>query len=190
MADIKLVVGLGNPGAEYAGTRHNVGFEVMDLLAASYHTAFKRMLRGKVLTAIARVGEAGIILAKPQTFMNLSGQAVLSLLKKNALSSGAMLLVYDDLDLPLGRLRLLRGGSSGGHKGVDSVISALGTAEFPRVRVGIGRPVGEAADYVLSRFLPEERERVNEILEAAVAAVDCVLREGMTPAMNKFNRRR
>ncbi|MEW6182837.1 MAG: aminoacyl-tRNA hydrolase [Bacillota bacterium] len=185
---MKLVVGLGNPGAEYAGTRHNMGFEVMDRLAGFYDTAFKRINRGKVLAAVARIGHEEVILAKPQTFMNLSGQAVLSLLKKNALSPAALLLVYDDLDLPLGRLRLMHDGSSGGHKGVDSVISAAGTAEFPRMRVGIGRPTGEAADYVLSRFFSEERERVGEVLEAAVGAVDCVLREGMTRAMNKFNR--
>ncbi|MEW6447829.1 MAG: aminoacyl-tRNA hydrolase [Bacillota bacterium] len=186
---MRLVVGLGNPGPEFSGTRHNVGFEVLDRLASFYGTAFQKT-RQKALAAVIQVDGATVTLAKPQTYMNLSGRAVQLLLRANRLSPGNMLIVYDDLDLPLGRLRLLPGGSAGGHKGVESVIAAVGTPEFPRLRIGIGRPDGDAADYVLGRFSPAEAETVGTVLETAVAAVECVLREGLAQAMNKFNRRR
>lgn len=189
MAGIRLVVGLGNPGPEYIGTRHNVGFEVLDRLASLYGVAFKKT-RHRALAAVIRVDGLTVTLAKPQTFMNLSGWAVQSLLQAHCLSPDAMLLVYDDIDLPLGQLRLLPRGSSGGHKGVESVIAALGTTEFPRLRVGIGRPDGEVADYVLSRFLPAEAKTISAVMDSAVAALECALREDLARAMNKFNRRR
>ncbi|MGQ9512534.1 aminoacyl-tRNA hydrolase [Thermodesulfitimonas sp.] len=191
MREIGLIVGLGNPGALYAGTRHNIGFTVVERLAERYGARF-REARAKALVAVIRVGGAAVMLALPQTFMNLSGQAVGALLGELALSPAQMMLVYDDLDLPLGRIRLLPRGSSGGHKGVESVIAAVGTADFPRLRVGIGRPLsdGDVAAYVLSRFAPEEEELVQAVREVAVAALECVLREGLVQAMNKFNRRR
>lgn len=189
MSEIRLIAGLGNPGPEFAGSRHNVGFEVVDRLAALHGAGFSSC-REKALVASIRANQAPVLLVKPQTFMNLSGLAVRALLKKHRLSPGALLVVYDDLDLPLGQLRLLPRGSSGGHKGMASVIAAVGTEDFARLRVGIGRPTGDAAAYVLSRFLPEEIEPVQRVLEEAVAAVECVLREGLVRAMNKFNRRR
>jgi len=182
-------MGLGNPGPEYVGTRHNIGFEIVDRLAGLYDTKFEGN-RKKLLTAVVQLGEGRIVLAKPCTFMNLSGQVIQALMNKAGLSPAALLVVHDDLDLPLGRLRLAPGASSGGHKGVQSIIDALGTADFARCRIGIGRPLGDAADYVLSRFYPEERETVQLVVESAVSAVDCVLREGLDQAMNKFNRRR
>ncbi len=191
MRTVNLIVGLGNPGAEYTGTRHNIGFAVVARLAERYGARFKEA-RCRALVAVIRVGGAAVTLALPQTFMNLSGQAVGPLLRELALSPAQMMLVYDDLDLPLGRIRLLPRGSSGGHRGVESVIAAVGTADFPRLRVGIGRPPGggDAAAYVLSRFAPEEEELVQAVCELAVATLDCVLREGLVQAMNKFNRRR
>lgn len=191
MAEIKLVVGLGNPGPEYVGTRHNMGFMVVDRLAALYGARFTDWHR-RALVAVVVVDGRPVRLAKPRTYMNLSGEVVGPLLAEMGLSPAEMLLVYDDLDLPLGRLRLLPRGSSGGHKGVNSVIGAVGTTDFPRLRVGIGRPPegGDAATYVLSSFLPEEKEIVTAVVDTAAAAVDCVLREGLARAMNKFNRRR
>ncbi|HIE13411.1 MAG TPA: aminoacyl-tRNA hydrolase [Desulfotomaculum sp.] len=185
---MKLVVGLGNPGPEYVGTRHNVGFAVLDRLASIYGAAFKKT-RLKALVAVIRVDDLTVTLAKPQTFMNLSGRAVRSLLQAHRLSPDVMLMVYDDLDLRLGQLRLLPRGSSGGHKGAESVIAAVGTTEFPRLRIGIGRPDGDAADYVLSPFLPAEAETASAVIDRAVAAVECVIREDLARAMNKFNRR-
>ncbi len=184
-----MIVGLGNPGPEYIGTRHNIGFKVIDRLAGLYGAGFKGR-RKKLLTAVIQVGELKVVLAKPCAFMNLSGPVVRALVKKGGLSPAALLVVHDDLDLSLGRLRLAPGSSSGGHKGVQSIIDALGSADFARCRIGVGRPLGDAADYVLSRFYPEERERVEAAVENAVSAVDCVLREGLDRAMNKFNRRR
>jgi len=184
-----LIVGLGNPGPEHIGARHNIGFEVVDRLAAKSGVEFEAC-RGKALVTAIRVGGEPVTLAKPQTFMNLSGLAVRALLDKYGLPPAALLVVYDDLDLPLGQLRLLPRGSSGGHRGMESVITAVGTADFPRLRIGIGRPVGDAAAYVLSRFLPEEEEPVRTVLETAVAALESVLQEGLDRAMNKFNRRR
>ncbi|MEW6574481.1 MAG: aminoacyl-tRNA hydrolase [Bacillota bacterium] len=189
MAEIRMVVGLGNPGPEYTGTRHNAGFEVLDRLASLHGAVFKKT-RQKALVAIIRVGGSTVTLAKPQTFMNLSGRAVRSLLRTHRIYPDAMLLVHDDLDLPLGQMRLSLRGSSGGHKGVESVIAAVGTSEFPRLRIGIGRPDGKAADYVLSRFSAAETEIIGTVLETAVAALECALRDDLTRAMNKFNRRR
>lgn len=190
MTEIKLVVGLGNPGSEYAGTRHNIGFEVVDRLAAYYNVAFRPLPRKKMMTAVTQVEETIVTLAKPYAFMNQSGPVIQTLLKLLKLPPNASLVVHDDLDLPLGRIRLAPGGSSGGHKGVESIITALGTTGFARFRIGIGRPVGDAAGYVLSRFFPEEQEAVRVVLETAVTVVDCVLREGLDRAMNKFNRLR
>ncbi len=183
-----LVVGLGNPGRRYRGTRHNVGWEVVDLLGTRWRIPFF----GEEEEALVGRGEAAggeVLLAKPLTYMNRSGEAVRGLVHRYGLRPQEVLVIYDDVDLPVGTIRVRPRGSSGGHHGMASVIEALGTAEIPRVRIGIGRPTGDAADYVLSRFAPEERPRIREAIERAADAVEVVLREGIQRAMERFNRK-
>ena len=187
---LSLIVGLGNPGPEYAAHRHNIGFRVVDALAHAHGLTFARRKKMKAWVAQGDIGSQTVLLAKPRTFMNLSGQAVSRLCRAQAVSLTRLLVVYDDLDLPLGRLRLRPGGGSGGHKGMRSIIQALGTQEFARLRVGIGRPPPgvDPADYVLSPFAPEEMDRAAAAIERAVAALVCWLTEGIETAMDRFNR--
>jgi PTH1 family peptidyl-tRNA hydrolase len=182
-----LVVGLGNPGPEYAGTRHNVGFMVIEILAQRHRIPVKTAQRS------ARVGEGEILgepvaLAKPLTYMNLSGRAVAPLLQRHSLTPAGLVVIYDDADLPLGKLRLRGRGSAGGHGGMKSIIAAVGTAEFPRVRIGIGRSgPGDLVDHVLGGFNPRERELIGATLQRAADAVEAILTHGIEPAMNAFN---
>lgn len=189
MEEIGLIVGLGNPGPEYAGTRHNAGFMVIDRLLAGFpagrfeerHTASSSVWAGKFR------GRA-LLLQKPLTFMNLSGQAVALLARRNGIQPESILVISDDLDLPVGRLRLRNGGADGGHNGLKSIIAELGSSSFRRLRIGIGRPKpGETVDYVLSKFEGEEERRFEASLAAAVEAVRTVLTGGMARAMNRFN---
>src|SRR5512137_1292987 len=161
-----LVAGLGNPGADYSGTRHNVGFAAVERLAADGSARFSDG-GGDAHAALIRVAGTPVVLLKPQTFMNRSGAAVAAWLARLALPAARLVVVHDDLDLPLGRLRVVAAGGAGGHRGVRSIQETLGTTEFPRVRVGIGRPeAGQAAaDRVLTDFTPEERP----VATAAVA---------------------
>ncbi len=186
-----LIVGLGNPGEEYAAHRHNVGFRVVEALARAHGLHFLRHKVARARLARGQIGGRAVILAKPQTFMNLSGQAVGRLSRAYDLSPERILVVYDDLDLPLGRLRLRPAGSSGGHKGVQSVIEALGTQAFPRLRVGIGRPPTgvDPVEYVLQPFGREQGPILAEAVGLAVAAIECWLAEGIVAAMERFNRR-
>lgn len=191
----KLVVGLGNPGKEYADTRHNIGFMVVEQLAGKLGCSFRRKWRFAAEVAEAVIGDAGkVVLAKPQTFMNRSGGAVNALLKWSKIEPAQMLVVVDDADLPLGQIRLRASGGSGGHNGLRSVIEALGgNEEFARLRVGIGRsaPVGaDITDHVLGKFAPPERKDAEEAVATAVEAIECCFREGFTEAMNQFNRRK
>ncbi len=185
-----LIVGLGNPGKQYSRTRHNVGFMVVDRI--SELTGIKlNTLRYQAL--IGR--KNGLILVKPMTFMNLSGRAVAPLLQELKLTPSRLLVIYDDLDLPFGTIRIKPKGGSGGHKGVMSIISSLGTEEFPRVRVGIlGAErkawVTSVVDYVLSPFSKEELEYLNEVVEQAAAAALMIYEEGLEKAMNEFNPKR
>lgn len=182
-----LIVGLGNPGEAYARHRHNVGFMCVDLLARRHSLSFRRT-RHRSLVAQGSICGREVTLAKPLTFMNLSGQAVAALVRHYHLPTEQLLVIYDDLDLPLGRLRLRPSGSSGGHKGLASIMEHLGTSNFPRLRIGIGRdPTIDPADYVLSPFRPEEMELVQKVLEAAADAVEAVLTQGLQAAMNRFN---
>jgi PTH1 family peptidyl-tRNA hydrolase len=187
---LALVVGLGNPGAEYARHRHNVGFQVVEALARVHGLAFTRRKGTKAQVAEGQVGSRRVVLAKPQSFMNLSGQAVGRLSRAHGIPPEQILVVYDDLDLPLGRLRLRPEGSSGGHKGMRSIIDSLGTHMFPRLRVGIDRPPGrmDPAEYVLQPFGEDQELLLAETLERAVAAIECWLAEGILPAMDRFNR--
>jgi PTH1 family peptidyl-tRNA hydrolase len=188
-----LVVGLGNPGPEYAATRHNIGFVVLDRLAAAYDCSFKRKLRFAAEVGELGSGEGKVVLAKPQTFMNRSGVTVNALVQWLKIAPGELLVVVDDADLPLGQLRLRLSGGSGGHNGLRSISEALGGSEaFPRLRVGIGRtaPVGtDITHHVLGRFAAAERDSVAAAVAAAVAAVECCWKEGLTTAMNRFNRK-
>jgi PTH1 family peptidyl-tRNA hydrolase len=183
-----LIVGLGNPGLIYRKNRHNVGFLTLDRLAARLGITFSRM-EMKALVTKGEYERRRIVLAKPHTFMNLSGQAVGALLRFYQIPLDHLLVVYDDVDLPLGSLRLRPGGGSAGQKGMISIIERLDSQDFPRLRIGIGRPPGrmDPADYVLQDFSPSEKPTVEEFLSNAVEAILMFVAEGLDTAMNRFN---
>ena len=186
---MKLIVGLGNPGSKYRGTRHNVGFDVIDELARRRGLVFESAPT-EALIARDRSTQ-GVMLAKPLTFMNRSGEAVADLERYYRFDLGEVLIVVEDVHLPLGRLRARAGGSDGGHQGLRSVVDALGTEEFARLRVGVGRgdPRRDLADHVLSRFEPAEHGDIEVMIGRAADAVDMFTIEGIEPVMNTFNRR-
>jgi PTH1 family peptidyl-tRNA hydrolase len=190
LENLSLIAGLGNPGNEYAGTRHNIGFMLVERVAAGRRAAWK--LEKKFNARVAWVEQAGqkIILCQPQTFMNASGEAVGALGRFYQLPAERMLIVADDADLPLGQIRLRAKGSSGGHHGLESIEQQLGTREYPRLRLGIGRRADddrEITDYVLGRFRAGEREVVEEILARASRQAECWWSAGIKEAMNQFN---
>jgi len=184
---MKLVVGLGNPGAEYEGTRHNIGAEVIELLAERAGCGLKRKWRLQAWACQAVVGAETVTLARPRTFMNVSGAAVASLVHWLRCAPGDLIVVSDDIALDLGRVRIRPGGGAGGHKGLESVIACLGTEEFTRVRVGVGAPAGDQVRHVLGRFSGRERSTVEEARERAALAVEEILSRGVGAAMNRFN---
>jgi PTH1 family peptidyl-tRNA hydrolase len=186
--DTFIIIGLGNPGREYRETRHNIGFMLLDRLADKLDARFSRM-QSNALVASGYYMERRIILAKPQTFMNLSGRSVQGLLHFYKLSLENLLIAHDDLDLPIGTIRIRPDGGSAGQKGMKSTIEHLGTDEFPRLRMGIGRPPGrmQAPDYVLQDFSIVDREIISETLDRAVDAVLMWVTDGLAVAMNKFN---
>jgi PTH1 family peptidyl-tRNA hydrolase len=188
MDESLLVIGLGNPGREYRDTRHNIGFKVLDQLAVKLDIRFSR-LQSKALVASAIHHERRIILAKPQTYMNFSGRAVRGLIGFYKLSFTNILIVNDDLDLPVGTIRIKPDGGSAGHKGVISIIQHLGTDEFPRLRLGIGHPPGQmqSQDYVLQGFSETEFAIVSETISRAADAILVWVLEGLDAAMNHFN---
>ena len=181
---------MGNPGPEYAANRHNVGFHCVEHLAVAHGLAFNKRQK-RALVALGAIGEWRVILAQPQTFMNESGCAVVPLAHFYRVPLERLLVVYDDLDLPLGTVRLRPEGGSGGHKGIRSVIEHLGSQNFGRLRIGIGRPPGrmDPAAYVLQDFSAEEEPLLEETLERAVAAIETWLREGIKVAMDRYNQR-
>jgi PTH1 family peptidyl-tRNA hydrolase len=187
---LRLVSGLGNPGPEYEGTRHNVGYEVIDRLARGAGISVKRV-ESRALTGRGRIGDEPVTLAKPITYMNASGEAVAGLLTKLKLEPGGLLVVADEIDLPLGVLRLKARGSSAGQKGLKSIESCLGTRDFARLRIGIrGERYSrerELGDYVLDRFARSERETVEAALDRAAEAVRTWVVLGLDAAMNRFN---
>jgi len=184
---VKLIVGLGNPGPPYARNRHNVGYQCVERVAQRHGLTSGKVMFKAYITA-GQIAGTKVVLARPLTFMNLSGQAVRPLLRWYHVALPDLLVIYDDLDLPLGKVRLRRRGGSGGHKGMYSIIEALGTEDFPRLRIGIGRPVhGEPQDYVLSNFTPDELIVMEDTYERAVMAVDSFIVAGITATMNKFN---
>ena len=184
-----MIVGLGNPGAEYAGHRHNIGFRVVEALARAHSLGFSRCRGTSALVAAGHACGRPVVLAKPQTFMNLSGRAVGRVAQLYQVALPQLLVVFDDLDLPVGRLRLRPEGGSGGHKGMRSIIERLGTQAFPRLRVGIDRPPGkmDPADYVLLPFAELEKALVGQAVDLAVSAIDCWLTDGIDVAMGRFN---
>lgn len=184
---IKLIVGLGNPGARYARSRHNVGFMIAEQWARAHDWEFARQ-RFNAQLAEGNIGETRVMIAKPQTFMNLSGNAVSKLVRFYKIALSDLLVVYDDLDLPLGKLRLRPKGNAGGHHGMESIIAQLGTSDFPRLRVGIGRPQPDAdIDHVLGAFSDAELAVMEETFRRAVQAIETWLREGIDAAMRRFN---
>lgn len=185
----KLVTGLGNPGPDYARTPHNVGFRVVDRIAADCSATWKEVKKFSAAVAKVKAGPFDLILAKPATFMNRSGESVMAIARYYGLAMDETVVVYDDADLPLGKLRLRPCGGSGGHRGLRSVIEACGTEAFARVRVGIGRSLfrENLADYVLARLSPEEEKVLSDAEAVAAGAVQSILRCGIDKAMNKFN---
>jgi len=191
---MKLIVSLGNPGKTYAHNRHNVGFKCLNYFARLHSIRLDhRQCRAKV--GIGEVRGEKLLLAKPITFVNLSGKSVACLVHKHGIPLSDLLVIYDDLDLPLGKIRLRQNGGSGGHKGMNSIISALGSEDFPRIRVGIGRPQSEEqsisedaiVNYVLSDFSPQEEAIIKPVIVKVAEAIDCFLTQGIEAAMSKFN---
>ena len=189
MMETFLIIGLGNPGRAYRETRHNIGFMLMDRVSSRLKTRFMR-LQSRALIASTIFQERKIILAKPQTFMNLSGQSIQGLMHFYKLPLEKLLIAHDDLDLPVGTIRLRPDGRSAGQKGMMSAIERLGTDEFPRLRLGIGRPPGQmsAPDYVLQNFSAGDLTIINETLDRAVEAALLWVTDGLEKAMTKFNR--
>lgn len=188
---MKLVVGLGNPGIEYQFTPHNLGFLTIDRIAERCNVEVVRR-RCQALTAKVKLAGIDVLLAKPETFMNLSGLSVSKLVRDLELDPASdLILVYDELDLPMGAIRVRPKGGTAGHNGLESIIGALGSEDFTRVRLGIApdHPVRDGAKYVLSQFKKAQLEAIDEVLDRAADAVEAILQDGVAAAMNRFNRR-
>jgi len=185
---VYLLIGLGNPGREYRENRHNIGFMVIDRLAADLAVKLTRV-QNRALTGSGFFSQAKVILAKPQTYMNLSGESASGLMRFYKVPPEHLMVIHDDIDLPFGMLRLRPGGGSAGQKGVQSIIERIGSQDFPRLRFGIGRPAGSkgGAGYVLQNFSAEEQKEMPFMLDAAVAAVRLFITGGLDAAMNRYN---
>lgn len=189
MADSLLVVGLGNPGPQYAKTRHNIGFMVADVLAARIGAPFKLHKKSGAEVVTGRLGGRPVVLAKPRCFMNESGKQVGPLAKFYSVSAGDVIVIHDELDIDFGKIRLKLGGGEGGHNGLRSVANALGTKDFQRVRIGIGRPPGrkDPAAFVLENFTATERDEMPTICELAADATEALIELGVEPAQNRVH---
>ena len=189
MAEPLLVVGLGNPGPQYAKTRHNVGFMVADLLAGRMGAAFKVHKKSGAEIVTGRLGHKPIVLAKPRTYMNESGRQVGPLAKFYSVSPADLIVIHDELDIDFGQIRLKLGGGEGGHNGLRSVVNGLGTKDFQRVRIGIGRPPGrkDPAAFVLENFSAAERPEVPTLCEMAADACELLIESGLEPAQNQVH---
>jgi len=193
---MKLIVGLGNPGRIYAHNRHNIGFMCVSHFARTQGIRFDKK-QGQARTGTGEVAGNKLIVARPQTHMNLSSESVIRLVNKFNISLNDLIVIHDDLDLPLGKIRLSRGSGSGGHKGIDSIITHLESQDFTRIRVGIGRPPmieGSAEDretdivaYVLNDFTTDEKKVITQVIPEVSEAILCLLNEGLTATMNKYN---
>lgn len=189
---MKLIVGLGNPGPQYERTPHNVGFEVVNILARRHRGDWAFERRFEAATADITLGGQRVTLMKPLTYMNLSGRSVAEYTRRNGGEPHEVLPISDDINLPIGRLRLRPDGSHGGHKGLLSIINALGTLGYPRLRVGVKPEGGDVDDwvgFVLSRMRPKDRDLLDETEELAADAVEMIMEKGFQAAMNKFNRK-
>ena len=193
--EVRLIAGLGNPGIKYTGNRHNIGFMCVDRFAHDNNLSFTRS-NSRAKIAEGRITGHDIVIAKPQTFMNNSGESVGRLVRKFKVKLDNLIIVHDDLDLPLGKIRIRLGGSSGGHKGINSIVQHIGNQEFIRVRVGIGRPNGQEThengeddviNHVLGDFTAEEKTIMQEVIPCVSEALQCLLTDGLTEAMNKYN---
>ena len=193
---MNLIIGLGNPGRGYANNRHNIGFMCLNHFARTHGIRFDKK-QGKARVGTGEVAGSKVVLARPQTYMNLSGEPVGYFLKRFGINFNNLLVIHDDLDLPLGKLRIRQGGGSGGHKGIESIISCLGSQDFVRLRVGIGRPMAaegssEISDadiiaYVLSDFPAQEKRLITSVIPEVSEAIYYLLAQGLTAAMNKYN---
>jgi PTH1 family peptidyl-tRNA hydrolase len=189
---MKLIVGLGNPGRSYARNRHNIGFVCLNRFARTQGIKFDKK-KGLARIGVGKAADNDVVLARPQTFMNKSGQSLSRLVKKFNIDLSDLIVIHDDLDLPLAKIRISFGSSSGGHKGINSIIQELGTQDFIRLRIGIGRPnkpqisEEDIIAYVLSDFTPTEKRAIDNIIPTVSEAILCLLSDGLTTAMNKFN---
>ena len=187
---MKVIAGLGNPGAEYASTPHSVGFEVVDAVARGIGAQWRDSSSFKGALATGLMGGVKVLLVKPQTYMNLSGDCVAPVLKYHNANADDLLVISDDIDLPLGRLRIRRGGSAGGHNGLKSVIERTGSAGFVRLRIGVGRDTRDRANvigHVLGKFSPDDRKVMDEVVIEAAEAVGTIENENLETAMNRYN---
>ncbi len=188
-----LIAGLGNPGKEYSANRHNIGFLCINHLARKQHIALDKK-QGNARIGTGTIEGIEVVLAKPQTYMNRSGLSVNSLMQRYRLTPDKLIVIHDDLDLPLGKIRIRRDSGAGGHNGIKSIIAELGTQDFSRIRVGISRPLHEGEDteqsiveYVLGDFSEEDQPVINDTISRVGEAVVCLMTEGLNSAMNKFN---
>lgn len=184
---MKVVVGLGNPGAEYSNTPHSVGFEVVDAIASEIGAAWEPKRAFSCLMAKGSLAGRQIMLVKPQTYMNLSGNSVAPVVKYSNATPADLLVIHDDIDLPAGRLRIRKGGSCGGHNGIRNIIERLGTQDFPRLKIGVGKDRSNVIGHVLGKFDPAARKVMDAVVAEAVKAAAAVLREGPDRAMNLYN---
>ncbi len=189
MDELFIVVGLGNPGSKFDNTRHNVGFDTVDVLAAKHGIKINK-LKHKALSGDGVINGQRVILVKPQTYMNLSGESVREIIEWYKTPLKNTIIVYDDIDLAVGKIRVRPKGSSGTHNGMRSILYHIQSEDFPRIRIGIGRPPEnwDLADFVLSRFTPEDRKLINEGITNAAEAIETIIKSGVDAAMNKFNK--
>ncbi len=193
---MKLIAGLGNPGRGYTNNRHNIGFMCLSHFARKYGIQFDKK-QGKARIGMGNIDSTEVVLARPQTYMNSSGLAVDALVKRYRIILDDLIIIHDDLDLPLGKIRIRRGGRSAGHKGIESIIAELGTPDFTRIRVGIGHPAliegsdsgieSDIIDHVLGDFTPQEKKIIDQVIHKVGEAILCLMTEGLTVAMNKYN---
>jgi len=186
-SQISMIVGLGNPGQEYEGTRHNVGFDVTSAFMASLPVSFKKKEKYSSVYWEGRFKGRNLLVQHPLTFMNLSGKAVAALARTKKIIPSEIIVVYDDMDLPLGKIRIRKSGSSAGHRGAESLIENLESSKFSRLRIGIGRSQTETIDYVLAKFEKDEQQILDEVFKASINALTLSMTRGVGYAMNNFN---
>ena len=188
-----MIVGLGNPGLQYEFTRHNIGFRIIDNLAREIETEFKKAKSYDSLISRGKINNHNLTLVKPQTYMNLSGKSVSKIVSYYRISFQDLLIVYDDLNLELGQIRIRKRGSAGGHKGVESIIQYLNSEDISRLRIGIGKPSINSnfdyASYVLSNFNNNEKDKISEVIQLSTEAIKTVIEDGLEKAMRKYNRK-